>query len=544
MKDRPRLIRLFLSHTLPLVAAVLLLGLGASLLSFQSTRWTSYDNEVRLLEQLNLYYENMLSEIDALNLIFSTNSQLVEALRTIMNTRRADYENYKLYQLYGNLLTAFLTARPYIDSIMMYLPNDQGLVFSDKGMTSLEETENGEWFIAYMQSGHPDQAEFCLSGGNVRISRPVRTASGVVSGVIVLDLKAQSLIDAYLPFRSYRGEHLKVETEDGLLLLEYPMGESRASRQVTFSSSSSAYALSYTLSVPFRTLYASSLTILFLSLGIGLFSLVLGFLLVYRTERDERLFISNVLSQLRKAGATAEMDELESGESIYLYLNDKILRSFLEKDYLRLQKEAAEYRALQMQINPHFLFNTLDTIYWKAVRLKGGENDASRMVHDLSRLLKYSLRANPQEGALLREEIEQVETYIGIQQVRFRDKFKFIKDYGALPEMRVPVFTLQPLIENCFNHGFVEGERLVITLSVKDLGDRVDITVSNDGKGAGQSLVDSLNQASSQALASSSSIGLSNIRERLQLFFQGRALMTVAAGSERGFQVTISISAE
>ena len=283
------------------------------------------------------------------------------------------------------------------------------------------------------------------------------------------------------------------------------------------------------------------MSILWFTLLLVALALALGSFLTYRTNKSERLFISSVINEFRKAGATTELEEYRSTDNLYKYLQENIIKTFIEKEYLKLQKDVAEYKALQLQINPHFLFNTLDTIYWKAVRLTGGDNEASDMIHELSKLLKYSLATDLHEGSTLSQEIEQLETYINIQRVRFRNKFRFMKEWDGLCDVRIPGFTLQPLVENCFNHGFLEGQVLEIRLEVKAEEDWCTIVVSDNGRGVSKEKLESLNAENQSALMSSSSIGLGNIRDRLALFYQGRASIRVRSENEKGFAVIMRV---
>jgi sensor histidine kinase YesM len=112
--------------------------------------------------------------------------------------------------------------------------------------------------------------------------------------------------------------------------------------------------------------------------------------------------------------------ELEQIQSYYeLILN--------EMDYLKVQKEAIEYRALQMQINPHFLFNILESINWKAVRLLDGPNDISRITLLVSKILKYAMDMRASIDVPLAEELTHARYYLEIQKYGFSESEAILK---------------------------------------------------------------------------------------------------------------------
>jgi two-component system sensor histidine kinase YesM len=246
------------------------------------------------------------------------------------------------------------------------------------------------------------------------------------------------------------------------------------------------------------------------------------------------------LSQVGEADFTEENSE--KYRNIFDYLNHHVIKTFLEQDYLRWQTEAMEYRALQMQVNPHFLFNTLDTINWKAVKLASGENDVSTMIQLLSKLLKYSLQVDDFSGVPLSKELEQTEYYIQLQHIRFKQAFTCEKNIDpSLLDVRVPAMLLQPILENAFNHGFKEDEPLHITISATQVDNRMQIVVANDGKSMSQEDVDAINQSRADVLQKKSSLGLLNINKRLMLFTQGKSSIVVARKEEAGVTVTLHL---
>ena len=266
-------------------------------------------------------------------------------------------------------------------------------------------------------------------------------------------------------------------------------------------------------------------------------SLMVAFYITQRTHKREVAFLKSMMAKFNQ---NPDSDELDSYTDVYSYINDKILQTFMEGEYLRLQKETAERRALQLQLNPHFLYNTLDTIYWKAIRLSNGDNDVSRMIEQLSKLLHYSLTAGL-DGIELEKELEQTRRYIKIQEYRFPSRFIYSEDIDeGLEAVKVPCLFLEPLLENVFKHAFYGRNTVKVALSVKHADDTICISIINDGKTIKEEDLIAIN-SNDNALEKKKSMGISNTRKRLELFYKGRASMTIRNIEQGGVEVLIII---
>lgn len=199
---------------------------------------------------------------------------------------------------------------------------------------------------------------------------------------------------------------------------------------------------------------------------------------------------------------------------------------------LQRQLSAAHLRALQMQLEPHFLFNTLNAIT-TLVEL-GRQKDAAGMLTHLNSILKSTLTRTTPEKVPLSQELEIVENYLAIEQVRFADRLHIeIKvDPSALDGL-VPCFLLQPIVENAIRHGIArcENEGLVEASARRD-GQSLYLRVRDTGVSA------------SEQLSNGHGIGLRNTRERLVHFYQDRYEMKAQPLDTGGFEVAIKIPYE
>ena len=199
------------------------------------------------------------------------------------------------------------------------------------------------------------------------------------------------------------------------------------------------------------------------------------------------------------------------------------------EDHQRLLMEA-RLEALSSQINPHFLFNTLNSI---STLIRTNPEQARLMLGRLSRILRRRLR-NQEHFSPLRDELEFIEDYLSIELVRFGDKLKVIKDVDpSVLDLLVPSMLLQPLVENSIRHGIspkVEGG--TVTLRARRSEDRLLIQVEDDGVGIPEAeLSGILNKG----------IGVSNVKERLKVLYNQDYRMLIDSHSGRGTRIEIEL---
>ncbi|WP_433749794.1 sensor histidine kinase [Paenibacillus amylolyticus] len=226
---------------------------------------------------------------------------------------------------------------------------------------------------------------------------------------------------------------------------------------------------------------------------------------------------------------------------------EEIHRLFNEVFLLGIQEREAELSALQSQMNPHFIYNTLESINMMAIRQKHAE--VSDMVTALGKLLRYTID-KVDRMVPLGEELAFVQSYVRIQQVRYDGKLEIIYDIEeAITEYLIPKLVLQPLVENAVYHG-IEGQENggVIWVSALKFDHELLISVRDNGKGMTQAKIDELNesiskQPSNEALRchAGDSLGLNNIAQRLRLIYGEGGSLSIDGSPGQGLVITISI---
>ncbi|SDZ56046.1 two-component system, sensor histidine kinase YesM [Evansella caseinilytica] len=243
-------------------------------------------------------------------------------------------------------------------------------------------------------------------------------------------------------------------------------------------------------------------------------------------------------------------DEIGRLSTSFDNMLDRVNEMIEEIKASELKKRRAEFAMLQAQINPHFLFNILNSIRMKV--LKKGDRENAEIISTLSKLLRMTI--NKDRGTIaIHEEIEIVIDYVRLMNMRLREKVLFQADVA--PDVyleKIPRLILQPIIENAIIHGFHQGPG-TIRLHAYKSGNENIIHIEDDGQGMADETLQSLKQAivSSTSVRENdmknsgfSSIGLTNVYERLVLTYGEAFRMDVDSKEGEGTKVSMYIPAE
>lgn len=183
------------------------------------------------------------------------------------------------------------------------------------------------------------------------------------------------------------------------------------------------------------------------------------------------------------------------------------------------EKRLKELQLLQAQVNPHFLYNTLDTIIWL---IESRSNDmAITLVSKLSTFFRTSL-SKGNDIITMREEISHTESYLEIQKVRYGDIMSFeIQAPEHLMEVKIPKLTIQPLVENALYHGIKNTRKKgLIQVKVEEKGNEIQIHVKDDGRGISRERLEEIRSSlESNGEGERAGFGLATVHERLRLYY-------------------------
>lgn len=232
--------------------------------------------------------------------------------------------------------------------------------------------------------------------------------------------------------------------------------------------------------------------------------------------------------------------EIAAISDSFLHMAQQIRRLLEQVKAEQTELRKTELKALQAQIDPHFLYNTLDSIQWMCER--GNTADAVKMVGALAKLFRISI-SRGRELITIGEELDHARSYLTIQSYRYRDRFtyRFTVDEG-LTGCLINKITLQPLIENAIIHGIDQMvDEGVIEICVKNAPDGsgdILLTVSDNGVGMSRGQAESLLQ---KRRSDNSGIGMKNVNDRLRIYFGERYGLTIDSEPDEGTTVTVRI---
>ena len=214
----------------------------------------------------------------------------------------------------------------------------------------------------------------------------------------------------------------------------------------------------------------------------------------------------------RPVGGTREVQELSNSFG-HMVVRIQELMTTVREEEINLRK--TELKALQAQINPHFLYNTLDSIAWMCEQ--GRNADAVKMVHALARLFRISI-SKGHELIPIAKEIEHAESYLQIQKYRYKNQFTYAFDVDPeCLDYLCNKITLQPIIENAINHGLDllvdEGH---IDVEVKQDGEDIVFRVRDNGVGMTPEQIEAIMQRGPK---DRTGIGIKNVNDRLKIYF-------------------------
>lgn len=231
-----------------------------------------------------------------------------------------------------------------------------------------------------------------------------------------------------------------------------------------------------------------------------------------------------------------ELNHIAAGFNDMVEQIDVLIRQVRESAQ---EQRNAELQALEAQIDPHFLYNTLDVINWKA--LEKGELEISEMLGALADILRYSVINNGEESSI-KEELYWLRQYIRLQQEKLGREVRVDMDVsGEILQMRIHKLLFQPFVENSIRHGFrgKEGE-CRIGIRMEREGDLLHIALEDNGRGMSEEQMRRLEEEGEPG----DHVGIANVRKRLRLYYSQRAFLRFESTPGTGTSVHMYIPAE
>ncbi|BFT70126.1 sensor histidine kinase [Paenibacillus sp. P36] len=552
--------RFFIKHLtmflIPMFISLIILGALSLLITKNYIKEDINKSSVNLLKQTKANIELILSETDPMSLVYGNDTKVIEALNSILKNSSLTHEELISYDILKGFLNAPANARPYIDSFYLYFPNEHGRFISKQGLTELYSYYDKDWYKHYMEKD--SSVRLWIESRMVKPfnfeTKPTRIVTlyqriAATDGVIVLNI-LPGYIESILKSLSTLAEQcILVVNENNQIIFSdkqpdylqhLQLEQLKQSEQAFYTVhdgqdtyivtrlGSSRYGWTYMSIVPQRALYEVPFMIIQMTVVLLLFSLVVGFVLAFYFTKNRYKQLTNIIHILDSAENGSTLPQLpDRVKDEYGYIIQNIIKTFIEQNFLKVQLSERRYKlqvaqltALQSQINPHFLFNTLETLNWETIALTGRPNQVTRIIDNLSEILRYSL-TNPEEPVSLKKEIKNLQSYIEIQKYRYEDKFDMIWEYDpVLIGGKVMKLLLQPFVENSIYHGIKEkDDSSLIKIRIELEGEDVLIGIIDNGLGMSRKQLNKIRNGLLQEHEYSESIGMINTNKRIKLAY-------------------------
>lgn len=544
-KTIPIGVKLFLGFFILITFFLILIGLFINSIYAEVLRNNEVKYNLLASDKTKTQFDFTNSLIQNTTSSLSNNTTVRQFLLEIENGTQPDMQNAAEVE---NLLAGILEMQSFIENIHVVSTGDQ--VVSGRPLTGEKPQEYN--YAEYFQRAASGEATEFWSGGNAHplfyILPVYRTNPRKVIGLLVLDINYDFVREMFMVSAIRANERVMVVNSQGQIIFNFPhyvsytpfleqhpeilqynqlqvegMVYGQESIIVMDTVNMSDWKIIRLITKKDITKETSHLSTVLRNL---LFiSAIIGSAYSFLLSR----FITKPIRKLSDACQKAEQGDLSI--QVEIGSNDEVgnlgrtfnmmisqIRISFEKEISeQKRKSQMQFQILQAQVNPHFLYNTLDSIKWMAVMQNA--NNIAEMSTALISLLKYNL-AHPDAMTTLREEVESVRYYVRIQRFRYSDNFDFSTqmDPDTL-DCVVLRFILQPLVENSIIHGFEDVERSYkMRISSYIQGERLHIKIIDNGSGMNPERIRTVNEGLKQEKRYNH-IGVQNIRERIKLHF-------------------------
>jgi len=518
---------------------------------------TSADQLASSIDYRLKSYEIFLSRISA-------DVELQDRLTQVYNTQQEIWESTRYftraYETVGEFLPGISQFRIYYENPS--LPEDGGILWHPR-----QRLQNGEaekiWYDRLLFQNEPLNWQFTPSSSDrtrsFLLSRKILAVSGSEIGLLSAHIDCQQLFGDFV--LQARKDHrvLIILDQDNLIsygtetnLLGQRMDIAFVKTQIK---SSKGISVSRTLKNNFKILEffpqwaldSKTWAIIWWALGLALLLIIFdGFLLflIVRNLQQRLLVVSNHMKALSSGDFVSlahedQNDELSVIESGFNQMSERLKVLLDELIKSRLQEREESFKALQAQINPHFLYNSLGVLRWMA--LDGQTQELCTAIDSLARFYRLSLK--DEAGFIpISDELEQVKAYLEIQQLRYKHcvHIKYSIEDGV-EKLYTLKLMLQPLVENCYKHGRVaKNGKGVIEINIKKTKSKVNFVISDNGIGMEAEILEAL-QAGVPSSQEEGGYGLRNIQDRLKVCFKNEASLDLSSTLGEGTSISIQI---
>ncbi|MHC5373394.1 sensor histidine kinase [Enterococcus sp. LJL120] len=543
-----------------LLVGIILLMVAALCVFTTDSNYKKLQAEMVILEnRINSYVMDKDNTMSFLYMELASSNTAIDNVRKYLTLSPSEYFTYteKFWEEYqkdtsiSSTVSGLFTAFPDLDELYVTLEDSQNYLKADR----------------INHNGVKAQGEIAPSGGFI-VNRPiidqytsqiVGQIYGVFSEAAVLGTFAETMvtegIDAYIFDAAdqvmFSSQHQVSANEYQALLtgIQEDVIPATFKKKYYVLEKETSKNNSYVLTASKKVLWTKNLQIFNLIILLGT---ALAGILLYTLKRTFNRYFQQIetivgITHSVAEGNLAERIDVAQVQDELFDLSEAInfmiasLDQYIKDNYeLEIKQRDAHMRALQSQINPHFLYNTLE--YVRMYALSKQQDELADVVYAFSALLRNN--TTQEKTTSLKKETSFCEKYVYLYQMRYPDRVAYRFTIAPeLEELIIPKFSLQPLVENYFVHG-IDYTRNDNAISLKAFFEKEDIVIKviDNGKGMSQPALSQLQEKLAATEAPlTTSIGLRNFYERLQHFFGEAFTMTINSELGQGTTITIRI---
>jgi len=543
-----------------------------------------------LMYQLKIQMDSMFQTVDNISTFLSDNMQIDDTLKNYFQDNIPSSQLQKQINLISNYLYSMLSLNNYADSVYLFYNNDFGRyivankhTYHAQNYSSINKVPQYQtfdkdfWYETKSiptYSSTPSKKVLTLhkkiyppylpltSRGFLSINFSLKTIDEYISQIdiypnqVILFLQDngtsiyQNSEGNYAWVWDLLAPHLDSNTEYHFLHIQY-----QNKPYIASVISATMDGLYYVSLVPYISVYQESFLLATLFLFISFLVCILSIFLSTLTtslEYKQLENIINIIDNPKKYLSEVPMNKFSLFYTPHQYILNNVLRLFFEQQYLKVQLEKEQYqmqnlelKALQHQINPHFLFNTLHSIYWESIYLTNGPNICSSMISDLSEIISYSF-TNSNHKEPIYKELDYLRHYNNIMKKRNNYNYEIIEDIDEnVLDFPIIKMLLQPLVENCLYHGIKPKEgHGIIKIKIFLRNDKIIIHILDNGLGITEERLKQLRNQLHTVDVPDEHIGLLNTNKRLVLAYGKSSMIHLYSRYQSGTIVTFSIPIE
>ncbi|WP_189006606.1 sensor histidine kinase [Paenibacillus marchantiophytorum] len=532
-----------------------------------------YEKSAQVLNLSSTLIENELNKVERLTFSIMSDEQIQQNL-VVMNTSESDYTRIQSRAKLVDRLVQYINSETYITAAD--IADLRGNSYSSGNLTTLSPerralitrvSELGSGSLGWVP---PDTLDYSLIA-----TRQIRSFDNLdlnKLGTLVLHVNLDKIVNQYAREAVTRDGELLIVSEGNMIYPHTAAMKWMVNEKLSVESASKGFRImeqddekyfvshihsdylgwTYYNTLPFQTIFSHILLMknwMIAAFLISFFLLVgFGMTVARSVTRPIEGLISNMrglqISDLENselptlAPLSQQMDEVGLLQRTYRMMIVRIQELIKENYTKQLIIKETEFRSLQAQINPHFLYNTLESINW--ISKMNGQKQVSQMVESLGYLLRSSISMK-QDMISVEDELQLVQHYITIQRVRFEERLDFRLDVKAdLLTQSIPKLTLQPLLENAIKYAVeVMLEPCVIRISGQTEGDMVLLVIEDNGPGIDEAYLEQI--LTGERKSKGTGIGLKNIDERIKLTFGDEFGLQVENRLDGGARITIRL---